>query len=79
MVGFLRGLLKHLWGNVVVVWDGGPNQKGNAVREFLERNPRLTLERLPAYAPDPNLVESGWSWLKYGQFGHYAPGSPEAG
>ena len=74
VVGFLRGLLKHLRGDVVVVWDGGPNHKGAAVREFLTRNKRLTLERLPAYCPDLNPVESVWSWLKYGQLANYVPG-----
>lgn len=28
VVRFLRDLLKHLRGKVVVVWDGGPNHKG---------------------------------------------------
>jgi hypothetical protein len=78
VVGFLRDLLKHLRGKVVVVWDGGGNHKGPLVREFLRRNRRLTLERLPAYAPDLNPVEAVWSWLKYGQLANYVPdGIPE--
>ena len=40
VVDFLRDLLKHLRGRVVVVWDGGPNHKGPAMREFLRRNRR---------------------------------------
>ncbi len=51
VVAFLRDLLKHLRGRVVVVWDGGPNHEGPVIREFLERNKRLRLERLPPYAP----------------------------
>jgi hypothetical protein len=70
---FLRGLLRHLRGKVVVVWDGGGNHKGPAIRAFLRRNRRLTLERLPAYAPDLNPVEAVWSWLKYGQLANYVP------
>lgn len=70
---FLRDLLRHLRGQVVVVWDGGPNHKGPLVREFLRRNRRLTVERLPAYAPDLNPVEAVWSWLKYGQLANYVP------
>ena len=78
VVGFLRDLLKHLRGKVVVVWDGGPNHKGPLMRAFLRRNRRLTLERLPAYAPDLNPVEAVWSWLKYGQLANYVPdGVPE--
>ena len=73
VVRFLRDLLKHLRGKVVVVWDGGPNHKGPLIRAFLRRNKRLTLERLPAYAPDLNPVEVVWSWLKYGQLANYVP------
>jgi putative transposase len=78
VVRFLRDLLAHLRGKVVVVWDGGPNHKGPLVRDFLKRNKRLTLERLPAYAPDLNPVEAVWSWLKYGQLANFVPnGIPE--
>ena len=73
VVAFLRNLLTHLRGKVVVVWDGGPNHKGPLIREFLRRNKRLTLERLPAYAPDVNPVEAVWSWLKYGQLANFVP------
>jgi len=73
VVEFLRDLLKHLRGKVVVVWDGGPNHKGPLIRAFLRKNRRLTLERLPAYAPDLNPVEVVWSWLKYGQLANYVP------
>ena len=73
VVEFLGNLLKHLRGKVIVVWDGGPNHKGPQIREFLKRNKRLTLERLPAYAPDLNPVEFVWSWLKYGQLANYVP------
>jgi putative transposase len=70
VVPFLRDLLKHLRGKVVVVWDGGSNHKGPLIRAFRRRNKRLTRERLPAYAPDLNPVEVVWSWLKYGQLDH---------
>jgi putative transposase len=73
VVVFLRDLLRHLRGKVIVVWDGGPNHKGQLVREFLKRNKRLRLERLPAYAPDLNPVEVVWSWLKYGKLANFVP------
>ena len=73
VVLFLRDLLKHLRGKVVVVWDGGPNHKGPAMREFLRKNRRLRLERLPAYSPHPNPVEAVWSWLKYGRLANFVP------
>ncbi len=52
VVGFLRDLLRHLPGKVVVIWDGGSNHKGPVIRAFLKRNTRLRLVRLPASAPD---------------------------
>jgi putative transposase len=73
VVAFLRHLLKHLRGKVVVIWDGGPNHKGPVIREFLRRNKRLRLERLPAYAPDLNPVEAVWSWLKWGRLANFVP------
>jgi transposase len=73
VVEFLRDLLKHLRGRVVVVWDGGGNHQGPLIRAFLRRNRRLTLERLPAYAPELNPVEAVWSWLKYGQLANFVP------
>jgi putative transposase len=73
VVRFLRDLLRHLRGKVIVVWDGGTNHKGPAIREFLSRNRRLWLERLPPYAPDLNPVEAVWSWLKYGKLSNFVP------
>lgn len=73
VVAFLRDLLQHLRGKVVVLWDGGPNHKGPAIREFLKTNRRLRLERLPAYAPDLNPVEAVWSWLKWGRLANFVP------
>jgi putative transposase len=77
VVEFLRELLKHLRGNVVVVWDRGSNHKGSVIRKFLARNRRLQLEFLPPWAPDLNPVESVWSWLKYVQLANFAPEGTE--
>jgi transposase len=73
VIGFLRCVLGSLPGKVVVVWDGGSNHKGLAMRRFLARNKRLHLERLPAYAPELNPVEAMWSWLKYAQLSNFVP------
>ena len=73
VVGFLQDLLRHLRGKVVVVWDRGGNHRGPEVRKFLRRTKRLTLEMLPAWAPDLNPVEAVWSWLKYGELANFVP------
>jgi len=70
---FLRELLRHLRGRVTVVWDGGPMHKGEPIRQVLRDFPRLTLKRLPPYAPELNPVEYLWTHLKYGQLPNYAP------
>jgi len=73
IVAFLRDLLHHLRGPVIVVWDGGSNHKGPVIREFLGRFPRLHLERLPGYAPDLNPVECLWSYVKYSRLANFVP------
>lgn len=71
---FVEALLKELTGPVIVVWDGGSIHKGDPFRE-LEKvfAGRLTLERLPPYAPELNPVEFVWSWLKYSRLNNFAP------
>ena len=73
VVKFLRELLRHLRGRVIVVWDGGTNHKGPLIRALCARCPRLHLERLPAYAPDHNPVEFLWSHLKHGRMANFVP------
>ena len=75
IVLFLRALLRHLRGKVVVVWDGNTNHRSKAVREFLRRNKRLWPERLPGYAPELNPVEAVWAWLEYGKLAQFVPES----
>lgn len=70
---FLRNLLKRLRGAVIVVWDGGPMHKGEAIRAVLRDLPRLSLERLPPYTPELNPVEYLWSHLKYGTLSNFMP------
>jgi transposase len=72
---FLRELLRHLRGRVVVLWDGGPNHKGEPIRDVLRRYGRLHVERLPAYSPELNPVECVWSYLKYGKLANFVPGN----
>lgn len=70
---FLRYLLRTLPGHLIVVWDGGPMHQGKPMRELLRRTKRITLERLPPYAPELNPVEYLWNHLKYGVLPNFLP------
>lgn len=61
---FLRQLLRHLRGSVVLIWDRLPVHRAAGIRRFLAKHPRLHIEFLPPYAPELNPVEYAWSWLK---------------
>jgi len=69
VVRFLRHLLRHVAGPLVVLWDGASIHRSQPVKDFL-RTPeakRLHLEGLPAYAPDLNAAEGLWRLLKHDQ------------
>jgi len=70
---FLRGLLHHLRGPVIVLWDRGPMHRGEALRQLQQQYPRLMLEELPPYAPDCNPVEWLWKYIKWDQLANYCP------
>lgn len=61
---FLRHLLQHLRGHIIVVWDNGTIHKGPVMRDFCRTHRRLRLERLPSCAPELNPDEGVWSQAK---------------
>ncbi len=58
---FLRHLLRHLRGPVVLLWDRGSIQRRREVRAFLAAHPRLRGHFFPAYAPELNPAEYVWA------------------
>jgi len=54
VVEFLRHLLKHIPGKILVVWDGSPIHRSKAIKKFLAEggSERIHLESLPPYSPD---------------------------
>lgn len=66
IVRFLQHLLRHIPGKLLVIWDGAPIHRGQAVKDFLAGGAarRLHLEPLPGYAPDLNPDEGIWQYLK---------------
>lgn len=71
---FLEILMREIPERIIVIWDGGNMHKGDPIREAVERfKPRLSLEKLPPYAPTLNPIEPLWSWLKYSRLCNAAP------
>lgn len=70
---FLRQLLPHLRGKVIVIWDRGGMHHGPEINQLLAKFPRLSLERLPPYAPDLNPVEHLWNFLKWQELPNFSP------
>jgi transposase len=62
---FLRDLLRHLRGPVIVIWDNGTIHGGDAIRALQARYPRLHLYRFPGYAPELNPDEGVWNLAKH--------------
>src|SRR5215208_3022359 len=67
VVRFLRHILRHIPGKLLIVWDGASIHRSQAIKDFLSAGAakRMHLERLPGYAPDLNPDEGIWSYLKY--------------
>jgi len=61
---FLRDLLRHLRGPVIVLLDNASTHGGDPVWALLRRHPRLRLEHFPSSAPELNPDEGVWSLAK---------------
>ena len=75
-VAFLEHLLRHIDGPIVLVVDRSPIHRARVVKAFLERNPRLWLELLPAYAPECNPTEWLWAHVKRRSLGNLCARTP---
>ncbi len=66
VVRFLEHLLRQVPGKLLVVWDGAPIHRCQAVKDFLAAGAaqRLHLARFPGYAPELNPDEGIWCYLK---------------
>lgn len=73
VVWFLRQLLRHLRGKVIVVCDSGSMHGGHEIQKLLADNPRLAIVKLPTYAPELNPVEHLWNFLKWQQLANFSP------
>lgn len=65
VVDFLKALLRHIPGRLLIVWDRLSAHRSRMTRDFIaEHRDRLWAEHLPGYAPELNPVEYIWSYWK---------------
>lgn len=69
---FLRALLRHLRGPVIVLLDNSSTHKGEPLQKLRARHPRLRIEHFPSYAPELNPDEGVWALAK-GQLANSCP------
>lgn len=65
VIVFLQDLLRHLRGNVILVWDRLNAHRGVQVTLWRAAYPRLSVEYFPPYAPALNPMEYVWGYLKH--------------
>ena len=73
VIEFLRVLLRHVRGPMIVIWDNIATHRSRRVREWLAEHPRILVEPLPAYAPELNGDEGVWQYLKHCVVANYCP------
>ena len=61
---FLRELLRHLRGPLMVLLDNSSTHQGQPLQKLLRKHPRLCIEHFPSYAPELNPDEGVWSLAK---------------
>jgi putative transposase len=73
VIEFLRVLLRHMKGPILVLWDNIATHRSGKVKQWLAAHPRFHVEPLPAYAPDLNADEGVWQHLKFSVVGNFCP------
>jgi hypothetical protein len=64
VLAYLKALKRHVRGRkVILLWDRLPAHRGKQVQAWIAKQPWLTFEYLPPYAPELNPVEYFWSHL----------------
>lgn len=64
VIAFLRLLLQHIRGHIVLLWDRLNAHRSADTRRFLSQKPRLHPVFFPSYSPELNPTEYFWSYLK---------------
>ena len=74
VVAFLKHLLRHIPGKLLLVWDRLPAHRSRLVQDFVaSQNGRIHMEYLPAYAPELNPTEYIWGHCKHHKLANACP------
>ena len=74
VVQFLKHLLGHLAGPLLIIWDRLPAHRSRLVADFVHHcGDQLQIEYLPAYAPELNPVEYLWGHWKQHELPNVCP------
>jgi transposase len=70
---FVERLLKEFPDRpITLVWDRLQAHRSKTVKAVVELHPRLSIEHLPAYAPDLNPVEGLWCLTKHHRMANHS-------
>ena len=61
---FLRELLRHMRGPIIVLLDNSSTHKGAPLEQLLGQHRRLRIKYFPSYAPQLNPDEGVWALAK---------------
>lgn len=74
VVDFLKALVRHIVGPLLVVWDGLPAHRSRMVRDYIaDLDGWIHIESLPPYAPELNPVEYIWAYWKQHELPNVCP------
>jgi transposase len=74
IVRFLKYLRRHVRRPVILLWDGLHAHRSRETTDYIQSQTHwLSVQRLPAYAPELNPVEGMWAWFKGGVTANLCP------
>lgn len=63
-IAFIEQLKQNIRGRICLVWDRFLAHRSKKMLKYLDKQRRIQVQYLPAYAPELNPVEFMWSHLK---------------
>jgi len=63
VIAYLKHILRHIPGSIILVWDKHPIHRRRQVKEFLGHHPRVQVYEFPTSAPELNPTEFVWAQI----------------